>query len=119
MSKFEDEFEIFFKQKKLKYKRNNNALLGTPDFSFKKKNNYAVLFLHGCYWHGHNCKQWKLSNVNLSRQALTIEKDLKVRRHYLNHTDDLYLRCWECDYIDNKDYQLDKMYRAIIDFQSL
>ena len=35
MSKFELEFEAFFKKKKISFTRNDRQKFGTPDFSFK------------------------------------------------------------------------------------
>lgn len=114
MSKFEKEFEVFFIEKKLKFLKNDRKQNGTPDFSFVMEGYNVVLFLHGCYWHGHNCKEWKLNNIGLSRQAVVARKDLQVRRYYMRQARTLYLRCWECSFNKNKEYQLDKIYDAII-----
>jgi DNA mismatch endonuclease (patch repair protein) len=37
--------------------RIHTALPGKPDMAFPKWN--AVLFVHGCFWHGHNCHLFK------------------------------------------------------------
>ena len=113
MSKIETEFETFFRQKKLSFKRNDRKLKGTPDFQFQKGKINIVLFLHGCYWHGHNCKEWNLSNIGESKQAVVISKDLEVRRYYMRDSEYLYLRVWECEYLENKYYQLNKVFDLI------
>ena len=36
-----------------RYRVNYKALPGKPDIVFTKKK--VVIFIHGCYWHGHDC----------------------------------------------------------------
>lgn len=38
----------------LRYRLHQKRLPGTPDLVFRKHN--AVIFIHGCFWHGHQCK---------------------------------------------------------------
>jgi len=116
LSKFEKEFEDFFNEKKLKFIKNDRLNKGTPDFSFKVGKSTLVLFLHGCYWHGHNCKEWKLNNINLSKQAVTMRNDIEIRRYFLKKEGFFYLRCWECEFNKSKDYYLNKIYNIIINF---
>ncbi len=40
-----------------RYKLNDKALPGKPDLVFPKYN--AVIFVHGCFWHKHNCHLFK------------------------------------------------------------
>ena len=37
----------------LRFRIHDRSLPGNPDMVFKGKN--AVLFFHGCFWHGHDC----------------------------------------------------------------
>jgi DNA mismatch endonuclease, patch repair protein len=37
-----------------RYRLHDRQLPGTPDIVFKRRR--KVIFVHGCYWHGHNCK---------------------------------------------------------------
>ena len=99
MSKFEEEFEAFFKAQKISFIRNDKNMFGTPDFSFG--DGKIVLFLHGWYWHSHNCKDWKLDKIWQSRMDSTKQKDILVREKYLS-LNIRYLRCWECEYLLNK-----------------
>jgi DNA mismatch endonuclease, patch repair protein len=44
--------------KRLGYRRfgvNRRDLPGSPDLVFSRKR--AVIFVHGCFWHGHRCKR--------------------------------------------------------------
>ena len=36
-----------------RYRVNYKALPGKPDIVFTKKK--VAIFIHGCYWHGHDC----------------------------------------------------------------
>ena len=37
-----------------RYRLHNKSLPGKPDLSFPKYK--AVIFIHGCFWHGHSCR---------------------------------------------------------------
>jgi DNA mismatch endonuclease (patch repair protein) len=37
----------------LRYRLHDRRLPGTPDLVFRKAQ--AVIFVHGCFWHGHDC----------------------------------------------------------------
>ncbi|MDQ1817322.1 very short patch repair endonuclease [Massilia sp. CCM 9210] len=38
-----------------RYQIHCNNLPGSPDIVFSKRR--KVIFVHGCFWHGHNCKR--------------------------------------------------------------
>ncbi|MEO6453758.1 MAG: very short patch repair endonuclease, partial [Ginsengibacter sp.] len=44
----------FFNDNKIKGWRRNSKLFGKPDFIFPKSK--KVIFVDGCFWHGHNCR---------------------------------------------------------------
>ena len=47
----------------IKYSRNVKSLPGQPDFVVKSKS--TVIFVHGCFWHGHpNCKLARRPKTN-------------------------------------------------------
>jgi DNA mismatch endonuclease, patch repair protein len=41
----------------LRFRLHNRSLPGAPDMVFPKRD--AVLFAHGCFWHGHDCHLFK------------------------------------------------------------
>ena len=48
---------------KVKYRRNAKSLPGSPDFVVKSAK--TVIFVHGCFWHGHhNCKLARRPKTN-------------------------------------------------------
>lgn len=48
--------------KGLRYRLHDNKLPGSPDLVFPKYK--AVIFIHGCFWHNHNCKYGQLPSSN-------------------------------------------------------
>lgn len=42
-------------RKGYRFRKNYPGLPGRPDIVFTKKR--KVIFIHGCFWHGHNCKK--------------------------------------------------------------
>jgi DNA mismatch endonuclease (patch repair protein) len=47
-----------------RYVIGDKRLPGTPDLVFPKYR--AVVFVHGCFWHGHECRQGRLPTSNVS-----------------------------------------------------
>ncbi len=46
----------------LRYRLHDKRLPGRPDLVFVKFK--AVVFVHGCFWHGHNCKLFVVPETN-------------------------------------------------------
>ena len=77
--------------------RRTYSLIGKPDFVFPKKR--IVIFVDGCFWHGHNCR-----NVTPSDNAEFWEaKRLYNKKHDEEVTQTLVkknwrvIRIWECE----------------------
>jgi DNA mismatch endonuclease (patch repair protein) len=45
-----------------RYRLHNKKLIGTPDIVLKKYQ--AVIFVHGCFWHGHDCQRYSKPKSN-------------------------------------------------------
>ena len=110
MSKFEEQFCEILGSNEIEYVRNDRSMFGTPDFTFY--GGRIVLFLHGCFWHGHNCKNWQLDGAWCSKISCTIEKDIKVRQYYLREKI-RFLRVWECEFNWNKKNTANKIITEI------
>jgi len=76
--------------------RRSYPLLGSPDFTFPKKK--LVVFVDGCFWHGHNCRNlspqtnrdyWKRKIARNKRRDLQVNRELRTRGWKV-------LRIWEC-----------------------
>lgn len=46
----------------LRFRLHRKDLPGCPDLVLPKY--HAVIFAHGCFWHGHNCPMFKLPTTN-------------------------------------------------------
>jgi DNA mismatch endonuclease, patch repair protein len=82
-----------------RYRLHDKKLPGKPDIVLKKHN--TVIFIHGCFWHGHEgCKyfvvpktrtQWWLSKINRNK-----EKD-KESTETLQKENWNIITIWECE----------------------
>jgi len=60
----------------LRYRLHSKGLPGHPDLVFPRHR--AIIFVHGCFWHGHRCA---LSKIPTTRTEFWIEKiDRNVQR---------------------------------------
>jgi DNA mismatch endonuclease (patch repair protein) len=86
-----------FKQHRIKGWRRNYKLIGKPDFVFPAQR--IVLFVDGCFWHGHDCRNTKPSD-NAAYWSAKIEKNRK-RDAFVTETltqkNWTVIRIWECE----------------------
>ena len=100
-----------------RYRVNVKGLPGTPDIVFPKHR--TVLFVHGCFWHGHkDCRLYKLPQTNtefwLSKVARNQERDQEVWRQ-LEAKGWSVLIVWECELLKNRlNHTVDKVASDII-----
>lgn len=76
----------------------NKKMPGTPDLVLKKY--FAVIFVHGCFWHGHeNCSRFRFPRTNqpfwYKKITRNRERDAANMKHY---RDECMRVCivWEC-----------------------
>lgn len=88
--------------KGLRYLKNDKRYPGTPDIVLPKHN--TIIFVHGCYWHGHDCKAGKLPETRKDFWENKIsgnkERDLKNRKK-LEEAGWKVITVWGCE-IKNK-----------------
>ena len=65
-------------RKGYRFRIHHNLLPGRPDLVLKKHN--AVIFVNGCFWHGHLCKKFKLPKSNKRFWMNKIENNKKRDR---------------------------------------
>jgi DNA mismatch endonuclease (patch repair protein) len=86
-----------FKANTIKGWRRNSKLVGKPDFIFPKLR--IAIFIDGCFWHGHNCRNTKPKD----NKEYWIAKILKNQQRDLKVTEELtskkwtVFRIWECE----------------------
>ncbi len=90
-----------FKNRKIIGWRRNYKLFGKPDFVFPKQR--LAIFLDGCFWHGHDCRNTKPAE-NADYWRLKIERN-KTRDELVSKTlaekGWRVLRIWECQIAKN------------------
>ncbi len=58
-----------------RYRKNVKKLPGTPDIVLPKYK--TVIFVNGCFWHGHNCPKGKLPETNKEKWRKKIDENKK------------------------------------------
>jgi DNA mismatch endonuclease (patch repair protein) len=86
----------------LRYRINVKALPGKPDLVFPRFN--AVIFVHGCFWHGHDCPRGRRipkSNADYWRNKIARnDKRDRAVRAALQRLGWCVKISWECDLKD-------------------
>ena len=87
--------EIFKTEKIVGWRRNYN-LFGKPDFVFPKQR--LAIFLDGCFWHGHDCRNTKpADNADYWRAKIERNKTRdKTVSENLAEKGWRVVRIWEC-----------------------
>jgi len=85
-----------------RFRLHRRDLPGNPDIVFPGRK--CVIFVHGCFWHGHDCRRGSRSpqsNIDYWRTkiARNVERD---RRHLVELVDRGWRACvvWECEIRD-------------------
>jgi DNA mismatch endonuclease, patch repair protein len=82
----------------LRFRLHDNRLPGSPDITLRRHN--TVVFVHGCFWHGHDCPRGKVPST---RQEFWLPKLIRNRerdQQQLRSLRDLGWRVlvvWECE----------------------
>lgn len=80
-----------------RYRLHDKLLPGCPDLVFPK--HQAVIFIHGCFWHGHDCKlfKWPTTRRDFWQEKIgqTRRRDEKAERE-LRALGWRTLVIWEC-----------------------
>ena len=83
--------------KGFRFRKNDKRLPGRPDIVLPKYK--TVIFIHGCFWHGHHCKEGKLPETNKefwgNKINSNIERD-KKNQHKLEKLGWKIIIIWQC-----------------------
>jgi DNA mismatch endonuclease (patch repair protein) len=80
-----------------RYRIHDKKLPGKPDLVFSKYK--AILFIHGCFWHGHSCHLFKWPNSRVEFWKEKITRNQEVDRLNMQKLIDSGWRVgviWEC-----------------------
>ena len=106
----------FLFSKGFRYRINVKTLPGKPDIVLPKYK--TIIFVNGCFWHGHNCKKGKLpsSNTDFWKEKISNNKSRDAKNS------DLLVKLgwkviiiWQCEIskIDNRIKILNKLLEDI------
>jgi DNA mismatch endonuclease (patch repair protein) len=86
-----------------RYRLHSKTLSGHPDLVFSRL--HKVIFVHGCFWHGHSCRAADLPASNQTywrgKRARNVKRDRKIRRE-LHRLGWESLVVWECQINANR-----------------
>lgn len=85
-----------FKNLRIRGWRRGYKLFGNPDFVFSKRR--IAVFVDGCFWHGHNCRNTKpAANADYWNKKIerNVNRDILVSQT-LTEKDWKVIRIWEC-----------------------
>ena len=113
-TKPEEKVRKYLFSKGFRYRKNVKTLPGKPDIVLPKY--HTLIFVHGCFWHKHNCGRfvWPASNTEYWTQKINrnLERD-KENYKKLTETGWKVLAVWECEL--KKDVREARLMRLIKD----
>ena len=80
-----------------RYKLHDKTLPGKPDIVFPKYK--SVIFVNGCFWHGHNCHlfKWPKTRKEFWRKKILGNKNVDKRNYKKLKNEGWYIiTVWEC-----------------------
>lgn len=82
----------------MRYRIHDRKLAGTPDIVLPKYR--AALFVNGCFWHGHDCPNFRLPSTRTEFWANKIAGNQRRDAQNLSALEASGYRCktiWECE----------------------
>lgn len=106
----------FLFSKGFRYHINVKSLSGTPDIVLSKYK--TVIFVHGCFWHGHTCRAGHLPSSNLDYWVTKIEKNIERDNRKINELEKLgwnVVVIWQCEIkaLKNREIRFSKLISEI------
>lgn len=93
-----------------RYRLHAAGLPGRPDMVLAK--HQAAVFVHGCFWHGHDCRLFHMPASNRSFWTAKIRRNRARDREVLQKLAQLGWRTlviWECSFRDGGQKALDRV----------
>ena len=85
-----------------RYRLHRQSLPGKPDIVFGPRR--KVVFVHGCFWHGHDCKRGnRMPTANAEYWKTKIARNVERHAEHLDSLNALgwsALTLWECELKD-------------------
>lgn len=97
-----------------RFRINDKRYPGTPDIVLPKYK--TMIFINGCFWHGHNCKIGHIPKTNVKYWKNKIERnkqrDLKIYKQ-LTEMGWKVITLWECEIKSDPEIRLIKLLQEI------
>lgn len=99
-----------------KYRLSTKKLHCKPDIIFPSRK--KVIFINGCFWHGHDCKRGHLPETNKEFWQKKIQKN--IERDQINYSECnkegwSYLILWQCEIkSSNTDYLKTRLMKFLL-----
>lgn len=96
-----------------RFRLHRKDLPGTPDIVFPRKK--KVVFVHGCYWHGHECNKGRLPKSKLDYWQPKIARNRERDAEKSRLLEDLgweVLTVWQCE-LRNPETLQDKLVKFL------
>jgi len=93
-----------------RYRLHVRDLPGKPDIVLPK--HHSAIFVHGCFWHGHDCDLFRMPRSNTEFWKAKIERNQKVdlrSEQGLLHLGWRVLTIWECSVRGNNQLGLESV----------
>ena len=97
-----------------RYRINVKNLPGKPDIVLRKYN--TVIFVHGCYWHRHDCKEFHIPKTNTEFWEAKFERNVANDKKHYQQLQDLgwkVIVVWECEIEKRLDETVDRVEREL------
>lgn len=101
--------------KGFRYHLHDHRMPGCPDLVFPKY--HAVLFVHGCFWHGHDCPLFRLPGTRIEFWGKKIHRNRERDAEVLEELGKQGWRTgvvWECALKGKNRIGIDETVRRII-----
>lgn len=89
-------------------------LPGSPDLVFPKYK--AVIQIHGCYWHAHDCERFSWPATNAEKWRKKFDRNRERDNENLKKINQLGWRqmtVWECAFREGSDYSSQKIVETV------
>ena len=117
-TKPEEQVQKYLFSKGFRYRKNVKKLPGCPDIVLPKYR--AVIFVHGCFWHKHDCPRfvWPSSNKEywIPKINRNVERDC-TNKSKLESLGWRVLIVWECE-LKKKSFE-ETMHRLISEIEQI
>lgn len=103
------------KKESLKGWRRKYKMIGKPDFVWPKEK--LILFIDGCFWHGHNCGRSLLPKINAEKWQEKIANNKKRDKRLtklLKSKGWIVIRFWECHLNKKPDSCIKKLKKILL-----